>query len=89
MAKRGNRPTTPSALRADIPAPQEDVYLNFGASGPSPRSVVEAAEDFLRRHEYEIGSQSDPYEMAFDAFDRTRERVADFVGAEPDEIALT
>jgi selenocysteine lyase/cysteine desulfurase len=79
---------TPSELRAETPALHEDVYLNFGAHGPSPRHVVEAADEFVRTHEYETSSRNDPYEVAFDAYDRTRERVADFVGAEPDEIAL-
>ncbi|WP_135306100.1 aminotransferase class V-fold PLP-dependent enzyme [Haloarcula amylovorans] len=76
-------------LRADTPALHEDVYLNFGAHGPSPRYVVEAADEFVRSHEYETGTRNDPYDVAFDAYDRTRERVADFVGADADEIALT
>jgi selenocysteine lyase/cysteine desulfurase len=79
----------PTELRADVPALQEGIYLNYGAHGPSPRYVVEAAEAFLRSHEYEVPVEDDPYGTAFRTFDRTRERVADFVGAEPDEIALT
>ena len=77
---------TPRELRADIPALHGDVYLNFGAHGPSPRYVVDAADEFVRSHEYGTG---DPYEVAFDAYDRVRERVAAFVGADTDEIALT
>jgi cysteine desulfurase/selenocysteine lyase len=79
----------PRELRADIPALQEDVYMNFGAHGPSPRYVVDAAETFLRSHEYDVPVEDDPYDAAFEAFDRTRDRVASFVGAAPDEIALT
>ncbi|QGA84473.1 aminotransferase class V-fold PLP-dependent enzyme [Halomicrobium sp. LC1Hm] len=79
----------PRELRADTPALHEDIYLNFGAHGPSPRYVVEAADEFVRRHEYETSARNDPYDVAFDAYDRTRERVADFVGAAPPEIALT
>ena len=79
----------PRELRADTPALHEDVYLNFGAHGPSPQYVVEAADEFVRRHEYETSTRNDPYDVAFDAYDRTRERVADFVGADADEIALT
>jgi selenocysteine lyase/cysteine desulfurase len=79
----------PRELRADTPALHEEVYLNFGAHGPSPQYVVEAADEFVRSHEYEASTRSDPYEVAFDAYDRVRERVATFVGAADDEIALT
>jgi selenocysteine lyase/cysteine desulfurase len=79
---------TPTELRADTPALHEDVYLNFGAHGPSPRYVVDAADEFVRSHEYEASARNDPYEGAFDAYDRVRERVATFVGAEVDEIGL-
>ncbi|AEH39395.1 aminotransferase class V-fold PLP-dependent enzyme [Halopiger xanaduensis] len=80
---------TPTELRADVPALQEGTYLNFGAHGPSPKYVVDAADEFVREHEYESPIRDHPYETAFRAFDRTREVVASFVGADPDEIALT
>jgi cysteine desulfurase/selenocysteine lyase len=79
----------PTELRADVPALQEAVYLNFGAHGPSPRYVVEAANEFQQSHEYHAPVRDDPYGAAFEAFDRTRERVASFIGAAPDEVALT
>jgi len=79
----------PRELRSDVPALQDEVYLNFGAHGPSPEYVVDAADDFVRGHEYDAPTDDDPYHVAFEAFDRTRERVASFVGAETDEIALT
>ncbi len=79
---------TPTELREDIPALREDVYLNFGAHGPSPQYVVDAADEFTRSHEYDA-VENDPYETASQAFERTRETVASFVGADPDEIAFT
>ncbi len=79
----------PTDLRADVPALRDAVYLNFGAHGPSPQSVVDAATEFLQTHEYTAPAEENPYETAFRAFDRTRERVATFVGATPAEIALT
>ncbi|MEF8774002.1 MAG: aminotransferase class V-fold PLP-dependent enzyme [Halobacteriales archaeon] len=82
-------PSTPLDLRASIPALQETTYFNFGAHGPSPTHVVEAAESFLRRHEFETPASGDPYDAASQAFERTREAVASFVGADSDEIALT
>lgn len=70
---------TTRELRADTPALHEDVYLNVGAHGPSPRCVVEAADEFVQSHEYGTGARNDPSDVAFDACDRARERVADFV----------
>jgi len=84
-----NSTMNPRELRADIPALQDDVYLNFGAHGPSPRYVVEAAGEFQQSHEYDVPVQDDPYGAAFGEFERTRERLASFIGADTDEIALT
>ncbi|WP_114579109.1 aminotransferase class V-fold PLP-dependent enzyme [Saliphagus sp. LR7] len=80
---------TPTELRADIPALQDSTYLNFGAHGPSPKYVVDAADEFVHEHEYKSPVEDHPYETAFRAFDRTRETVASFIGADSDEIALT
>ncbi len=79
---------TPRELRADIPALQEATYLNFGAHGPSPRYVVDAAASFLADHEYDAAT-NDPYDVAFETYERLRERIASFVGADAEEIALT
>lgn len=79
----------PEDLRAEIPAVDDTVYLNTGASGPSPRPVVEAATDFLERHEYEAHAAGDPYSMAYDEIGAARDHVAEFVGAEPADLALT
>jgi len=80
---------TPGELRADVPALGKTVYMNYGAHGPSPRYVVSAASEFLERHEFDVPASDDPYRAAFAAFDETRETVASFVNADPDEIALT
>ncbi|WP_256417541.1 aminotransferase class V-fold PLP-dependent enzyme [Halorubrum laminariae] len=79
---------TPRELRADVPALSDAAYFNFGAHGPSPRYVVEAAASSIEDHEFGSGA-TDPYEHAFGTYDAVRERIAEFVGAEPDEIALT
>ncbi|MFC7042661.1 aminotransferase class V-fold PLP-dependent enzyme [Halonotius sp. GCM10025705] len=79
---------TPRELRADVPGLQESAYLNFGAHGPSPEYVVEAVSDAVADHEFNSGTD-DPYTTAFAGYDRARERVAEFIGAEPEEVALT
>ena len=79
----------PDALREDTPALDDCVYLNTGATGPSPRRVVEAAESFLERHEYDTPGGEGSYPVAFDSFDETRAAVASHLGADAEEVALT
>ena len=82
------RGMTARELRADIPALGDAAYFNFGAHGPSPRYVVEAASAFIADHEYGSAA-TDPYTHAFETYETVRKRIAAFVGAEPEEIALT
>ncbi len=77
----------PAALRADIPACESCAYLNTGASGPSPRSVVEAVTEAQRRHEFDV-CETDHYTAAADLLDEARAAVADHVGARPADVAL-
>ncbi|ELZ31506.1 cysteine desulfurase, class V aminotransferase [Halogeometricum pallidum JCM 14848] len=79
----------PSELRASIPVFEDVRYMNTGASGPSPRPVVEDAQAMLARHEYDAASEEGPYPFAFDFYEDVRETVADFLGAEETEVALT
>ena len=79
----------PAALRAEMPALERTIYMNTGASGPSPRRVVEAAEAFVEHHEYEAPGAEGMYPAAFGAYEDVRETVAGFVGASPAEVALT
>lgn len=79
----------PEDLRADVPALADVTYLNFGASGPSPRRIVDAAESFLEYHEYEAPGGEGMYPAAFGSYEDVRGDVGAFVGASPDEIALT
>jgi selenocysteine lyase/cysteine desulfurase len=80
---------TPRELRADVPAlDEETAYLNYGAHGPSPEYVVDAASNFIADHEYGV-AETDPYDRAYSAYEAVRERVAGLLGADTDEIALT
>ncbi|MDG5777441.1 aminotransferase class V-fold PLP-dependent enzyme [Haloarculaceae archaeon H-GB2-1] len=79
----------PEALRADIPALEEVVYLNTGASAATPRRVVEAATEFQQRQAYSHPTAESVYPEAWAAMDAARERAAEFVGADTGEIALT
>jgi selenocysteine lyase/cysteine desulfurase len=79
----------PETLRADIPALDEAVYLNTGASGPSPRRVVAAATAFQERHEYEAPAGDGPYAVAAGELEAARDAAASVLGADADRVALT
>ncbi len=64
-------------------------YLNTGASGPSPRRIVEAAQGGIETHEWGAASDPGPYPHAFELYEEVRADVAEFLGAAADEIALT
>ncbi|MFB6110009.1 MAG: aminotransferase class V-fold PLP-dependent enzyme [Halodesulfurarchaeum sp.] len=81
-------PETLADLRAAIPALDDRTYLNWGASGPSPRTVVSATEDALEYHEFESPRTAGMYGAAADIFDAARSTVADHLGATESEIAL-
>ncbi|MFO7867312.1 MAG: aminotransferase class V-fold PLP-dependent enzyme, partial [Candidatus Aminicenantes bacterium] len=78
----------PEELRADIPACESCAYLNTGASGPSPRRVVEAVCDAQRRHEFDL-RDAGHYETATELKDAAREALAAHLGCSPADIALT
>ena len=80
---------TPEDLRADIPAVDDAVYMNTGASGPAPRRVVKATTGAVEAHEYAAPVGEGAYPYAFDAFEEARSAFAAFLGADADEIALT
>ena len=77
----------PADLRADVTL-GDTVYLNTGASGPSPERVLRAAREAQARHEREWTVDPGPYQSAWDAYDATRERLAAYMGVSADEVAL-
>ncbi|MFB6133436.1 MAG: aminotransferase class V-fold PLP-dependent enzyme [Halanaeroarchaeum sp.] len=76
-------------VRADIPALQDGRYMNWGASGPSPRVVVDAVETAIETHEYESPTAEGMYPNAFGVLESARETIGDFIGADPADVALT
>lgn len=80
---------TPEELRAETPGFESCTYLNTGASGPSPRRVVEAATGFLERHEYETPNAEGMYVAADAVYEEAREAVADLLNTDQRRVALT
>ena len=79
----------PEMLRAECPGYTACTYLNTGASGPSPRRVVDAVAEFERYHQFDAPCGDGPYEAAFTQFESTREAVARLLHADASQIALT
>ncbi|QZP39028.1 aminotransferase class V-fold PLP-dependent enzyme [Halobaculum magnesiiphilum] len=88
-AEHGERPGSPEALRESIPACDRVAYFNTGATGPSPGRVLDAAAAWERYHKVDVLADADPYEVAFDEYERLRERLAAFLDAPADAIGLT
>lgn len=83
------RPMNATELRETIPALESGVYLNTGASGPSPRHVVEAAQRCLEYHEYGAPTSDGMYEAADTVYETARSSVARVLGTSPEAVALT
>ena len=81
--------TTPADIRDTVPVFDDSRYLNTGASGPSPRPIVEAAQRAIEAHEWDAAGDPGAYPHAFGLYEDVRADVANFLGAEADEIALT
>ncbi len=79
----------PQDLRNEIPALEDGVYLNTGASGPCPRPVVDAMCASLERIEYDAPTDDGAYTVPMEVADSAREAIASHVGATTDELALT
>ncbi|MBS7250358.1 MAG: aminotransferase class V-fold PLP-dependent enzyme [Candidatus Freyarchaeota archaeon] len=76
-------------IREDFPVTREWAYFNTGYYDPLPRPVVQAMSDFLA--ECMCTGQGN-WENLFDfeeKKERTRIKLANMLGASPEEIALT
>ncbi|MEF8771040.1 aminotransferase class V-fold PLP-dependent enzyme [Halodesulfurarchaeum sp.] len=82
-------PDSLSELRADIPPLSDRMYFNWGASGPSPRTVVSASNAVLEYHEFQAPAGAGMYPVADEIFESARESIADLLGVSTAEIALT
>lgn len=82
-------PGSLSELRADIPALTDRTYFNWGASGPSPRTVVSSSNAALEYHEFQAPTGAGMYPVADEIFESARKSIAKLLGVSPTEIALT
>ena len=73
-------------IRRDFPITERTAYLDSAAAGPLPRPVMEAATDFYRQMMEGADARWDEW---LERREDIRRRIANFINAEPDEIALT
>src|SRR5437764_12064971 len=72
-------------IRRDFPVTERCVYLDSAATGPTSRAVRDAVLGFYES--LERGGDSE-WSRWIDRREAIRERVADLISAEPDEIAF-
>ena len=92
-----NPPVDVAALRADFPILSRTVrdgkplvYLDSGATSQRPTPVLEAERAFLETSNAAVHRGAHQLaEEATDAYEHARERVAEFVGADPGELVFT
>jgi cysteine desulfurase/selenocysteine lyase len=66
------------------------IYLDSGATSQKPNSVIEAEGDFYRFHNAAVHRGAHQLaEEATDAYEGARSKVANFLGAKPEEIVFT
>jgi isopenicillin-N epimerase len=77
------------AVRKQFLIPDCDVYLNNGTVGSSPRPVVQAVIDgFMETEKMEMPGSEDYPIWGYGPWNEFRDPLAEFVGANRDEIAL-
>ncbi len=75
-----------ASLRGDFPVTKHTAYLNCAAAGAVPRVVMETAASFYREMMEEGDKRWDEW---LARREKIRKRVAEFINAEPEEIAFT
>jgi L-cysteine/cystine lyase len=79
----------PSAFRAAFPVFENVAYLNAGTDGPIPRPATDAAREWMEK-ELNHGRAGRPhFEGLMELGNRRRELLAELLGCDLDEIALT
>ncbi len=74
------------AIREHFPVTNRAVYLNTAAAGPLPRPVREAGSEYYRQMMADGDVHWDEWRARLEV---VRTKIAQFINAEPDEVALT
>src|SRR5216684_278187 len=77
------------AVRASLPVTERLAYLNTGTAGPLPQAAIDAQAEAATREAEEGRIGHDGFQRLFDRLIELRAGLAAFVGAEPEEIAIS
>ena len=73
-------------VRSQFLLPKDLGYMNTGRLGPTPKPVLDALEEYWRLMAV---SPSENTEILESRIETVRRKAAEFIGASPDEIAIT
>ncbi|MCL2157125.1 MAG: cysteine desulfurase, partial [Methanobrevibacter sp.] len=77
-------------VRSDFPILKELIYLDSASTSLTPKQVVEAMDDYYLKYNSNIGRGA--YRIAIKSgnkIEKTREKIANFINAEENEIIFT
>jgi len=77
------------AIRQALPATVATAYLNTGTAGPLPDAVTRALHEAIDAEACRGRARADDYIEFLQVLEEDRRRLAQWVHADPDEIALT
>src|SRR6266536_2315992 len=75
-----------NAVRKQFPVTARNAYLNTAAAGPLARPVMEAGAEYYRQMMADGDLHWDEWRARLELI---RKQIAQFINAEPEEIALT
>jgi selenocysteine lyase/cysteine desulfurase len=87
LAKIQNDDILFKLVRDSLLLPEGMIYLNTGSLGPSPRQIVDEVSSAM--HELESNPVGNNWGHLGQQMEAVRQKVADFIGAEKEEIILT
>lgn len=73
-------------IRKQFPVTENSVYLNAAAAGPLSRATMAAATEYYQQMMNDADTHWDEW---LEKREEVRRKIASFINAEPDEIALT
>jgi L-cysteine/cystine lyase len=79
----------PSAFRAAFPVFENVAYLNAGTDGPIPKPATDAAREWMEKELHNGRAGRPHFEALMELGDRRRMLLAELLGCDLDEIALT
>ena len=77
------------AIRQALPATAATIYLNTGTAGPLPDAVTHALHEAVDAEASRGRSGADDFIAFLQVLEEDRRRLAEWVHADPDEIAIT